>query len=95
MVMPADALREAMSYLKIAEADFQTLEIYRSVKDVQYLLSVIYHNLGMIKERDEVAIRHSQTEEDQKRLELTTFDPLYQEVFEVVAEVGAALASRK
>lgn len=79
----------------MAEADFKFLEIYRSVKDVQYLLSIIYHNLGMIKERDEAAIRHSQTEEHQKRLELTTFDPLYQEVFEVVAEVGAALASRK
>jgi anaphase-promoting complex subunit 5 len=79
----------------MAEVDFKSLEIYRSVKDVQYLLSVIYHNLGMMRERDEVASRHSQTEEQQKRLESITFDPLYQNVFEVVAKVGAALASRK
>jgi anaphase-promoting complex subunit 5 len=64
-------------------------------KDVQYLLSVIYHNLGMMTERDEVASRHSQMEEHQKRLEGITFDPLYQNVFELVAKVGAALASRK
>jgi anaphase-promoting complex subunit 5 len=79
----------------MAEANFQSLEIYRSVKDVQYLLSVIYHNLGMIRERDEVACRHSQTEEHQKKLELLTFDPLYQDIFELMAKVGAALASRK
>lgn len=79
----------------MAEADFQSLEIYRSVQDVQYLLSVVYHNLGMLQERDEVASRHSQTEEHQKRLEFVTFDPIYQDVFELVAKVGSALASRK
>jgi anaphase-promoting complex subunit 5 len=94
MIIPADALQEAITYLQMAEADFKSLEIYRSVKDVQYLLSVVYHNLGMVRERDEVASRHSQLEEHQKRLEVITFDPLYQDVFEVVAKVGAALASR-
>ena len=79
----------------MAEADFKSLEIYRSVKDVQYLLSVVYHNLGMVRERDEVANRHSQTEEYQKGLERITFDPLYHDIFELVAVVGATLASRK
>lgn len=94
MYISADALQGAIPYLQMAEADFKSLEIYRSVKDVQYLLSVVYHNLGMTRERDEVASRHSQTEEHQNKLEGITFDPLYQGVFELVAKVGAALAAR-
>jgi len=79
----------------MAGADFQTIEIYRSAKDVQYLLSVVYHNLGMTRERDDSANRHSQMEEYQRKLESTTFDETYRAVFQLVAKVGAALASRR
>lgn len=78
----------------MAEADFQTLEIIRSEKDVQYLLSVVYHNLGVVQERDDFARKHSQTEEHHEELQLITFDPNYQGIFELIAKVGAALALR-
>ena len=78
----------------MAEADFQTLEIIQSEKDVQYLLSVVYHNLGMVQERDDLARKHSQTEKRHEELQLITFDPNYQDIFELIAKVGAALASR-
>jgi len=78
----------------MAETDFQTLEIIQSEKDVQYLLSVVYHNLGMVQERDDLARKHSQTEKCLEELQLITFDPNYQDIFELIAKVGAALASR-
>ena len=93
-VLAAQALQEALPYLHMAEADFRTIEVYRSAQDVQYLLSVVYHNLGMTKERDDAANRHSQTEEYRRKLESITFDETYQAVFQLVAKVGAALASR-
>lgn len=62
--------------------------------DVQYLLSVIYHNLGMEYERDEAAKRHFATEEMHRRLNAAMTDPEVAKVLEVVAQVGAALALR-
>ncbi|KAF8188420.1 hypothetical protein BJ912DRAFT_1107716 [Pholiota molesta] len=55
----ADALREALPYLSIAESDFLILEMYQSLKDVQYMLSVVYHNLDMQDERQKAAQRHA------------------------------------
>lgn len=78
----------------MAEVDFQTLEIIRSEKDVQYLLSVVYHNLGMVQERDDFARQHSRTEKRHKELQSITFDPIYQDIFKLIAHVGAALALR-
>lgn len=61
---------------------------------MQYLLSVVYHNLGMINERDDAATRHSRIEEERKRVEVVVIEPLVGEVWELVAAVGAALAAR-
>ncbi|KAF8163271.1 hypothetical protein B0H34DRAFT_694755 [Crassisporium funariophilum] len=90
----ASALHEAVPYISMAESDFQTLEILSSTKDAQYLLSVVYHNLGMEKEGNEAAIRHSETEALQRHLETITVDDEMQNIFELVGTVGAALAAR-
>lgn len=94
VVSIADSLREALQYLIMAESDFKKLEIYRSVKDVQYMLSVVYHNLDMVDERQAAAQRHSETEALQKRLEMTVTDEDTLKIFELIAVVGSALASR-
>jgi anaphase-promoting complex subunit 5 len=62
--------------------------------NVQYLLSVVYHNLGMEKQRDGAAARHMTTDEDRKKLEVVVVDEQVNKIWEVVSQVGAALASR-
>ena len=89
-----DALREALPYLLSAESDFCKLEMYQSAKDVQYLLSVLYHNLDMKDERQNAAQRHSDTELKQHELEMAVLDKEVLRVFELIATVGDALASR-
>ncbi|KIL69717.1 hypothetical protein M378DRAFT_68525 [Amanita muscaria Koide BX008] len=92
---PADsALQEAIRYLLIAEGDFKTLQIYRSLLDVQYLLSVMYHNLGATVKRDECAERHIKTENELRRLETIAADEEVEQIFDTVAIVGATLARR-
>lgn len=90
----AAALLEAVPYLQTAEADFRTLEMYRALKDVQYMLSVVYHNAGMIQQRDDAAVSQLKTGELQEALEGITYDQTYQDILQVVAKVGSALASR-
>jgi anaphase-promoting complex subunit 5 len=58
-----DSIHEASSYLDIAEKDYATLEILRSLADVQFLISFLYHNLNMVEERDAAATRYLKTEE--------------------------------
>ncbi|KAF9532947.1 hypothetical protein CPB83DRAFT_873879 [Crepidotus variabilis] len=81
-----DSLKEAVSWIQMAESDFEALEIWTSVKDAQYLMSIVYHNMGLFPERDDAASRHTQTEKCQKKLEATTFDQSLQDVLEVVAK---------
>ncbi|KAJ7343519.1 hypothetical protein DFH08DRAFT_872936 [Mycena albidolilacea] len=88
----ADALREAVPYLLKSEQDYLALEMHRAVMDVQYFLSVVYHNLGLQAERDEVAKRHFATLEMRKQVEMS--DEGITRVLEVVRMVGATLAHR-
>ena len=90
----ADALQEALPYLQKSESDFKTLELIRSLSDVQYVISVVYHNLGLEKQRDEAAKRHSKTDVHQQKLEAIVVDEEIQEILNVVCMVGAALAGR-
>jgi anaphase-promoting complex subunit 5 len=68
--------------------------MYPSLRDVQYLLSVVYHNLGMKNERQDAATRHAWTEEHLRQLEAIVSDDQILEIFELLTTVGAALASR-
>lgn len=62
--------------------------------NVQYLLSVVYHNLGLEKHRDDAAARHMTTDDARKRLEVVVVDEQARKIWEVVLQVGAALAAR-
>ena len=78
----------------MAEADFRKMEIFRSMQDAQYLLSIIYHNLDMETERNEVAIRCSQTEQLRQTMEKAIADEETREIFDLLASIGAGLAAR-
>jgi anaphase-promoting complex subunit 5 len=90
----ADTLREAVSYLLKAESDYKQLSMFRQLMDVQYLLSVVYHNLGLESERNEAINRHSRTQTESKELEVMVVDDSAREIWEVVSEVGVALSQR-
>ena len=61
---------------------------------MQYLLSVLYHNLGMGAERSQMAERHAKTETELRRLEEIAVDDEVEQILDVVVSVGAALAGR-
>jgi anaphase-promoting complex subunit 5 len=54
----------------------------------------MYHNLGATMERDQAAERHLKTEADLGKLEVITTDEEVEQILDVVADVGAALAGR-
>ncbi len=78
----------------MAEEDYSALEMYRAVQDTQYLLSVVYHNLGMTQERDEAAARCHATEQKVEETSTVSMEDWIGDVWEVVSNVGAALAAR-
>jgi anaphase-promoting complex subunit 5 len=90
----ADGLREAVRYMLIAESDYATLQCLQPLMNVQYLLSVIYHNLDLEKQRDEAAKRHMATNDAKKKIEIIATDDQVKNIWEVVLQVGAALAAR-
>ncbi|TFK76479.1 hypothetical protein BDN72DRAFT_785411 [Pluteus cervinus] len=94
IVAQDEDLNAVLPYLKQAEADFTTLQIYRSLMDVQYFISVVHNTLGMAKERDAAADRYSVTEKKMKALEMVAVDQEVEDILNVVAEIGAALAHR-
>ncbi|EIN07406.1 hypothetical protein PUNSTDRAFT_105115 [Punctularia strigosozonata HHB-11173 SS5] len=87
-------LRQALAYLHHAEEDYRRLELYVSLADVQYFLSVVYHNLDMVQERDAAAKRHEDTVEEQRKLDEIVVDDDVLAVCELIADIGAALAAR-
>ncbi|KAG5643475.1 hypothetical protein DXG03_000863 [Asterophora parasitica] len=84
----ASSVKEALSYLLIAEGDYQALQITSSLLDLQYLLSVVYHNLGMTRERDEAAKRHLETRAQQQKLEASVTDEEMRQILEVIGMDG-------
>ena len=80
--------------MKIAEADFEELQMHSSCADVAYFSSVLYENLGKSDKRDEAAKRHGEIESRRMGLEIEVLDPEVQEIWNVVIMVGTRLASR-
>ena len=93
-MLTEDALRECIPYLDIAEKDYAALEMYRSLQDVQFLLAVVYDNLGMVEDRDKAAERHRDVGKLKEGAERKISEPWIIEVLDIVADVSAALASR-
>jgi anaphase-promoting complex subunit 5 len=89
-----ESIREALPYLDIAEKDYATLEILRSLADVQFFISVLYHNLNMVEERDAAATRHLKTEEAMQEAAVVVAEGWIDQVWELVLDIGAALAKR-
>ncbi|KAH7930808.1 ARM repeat-containing protein [Leucogyrophana mollusca] len=79
-------LREALPYLLRSEADYASLQILGSLMDVQYLLSIVYHNLGMEKEQADAAGRHFETKAARQTMEEVTLDPEVSRIWEIVTE---------
>lgn len=92
---PAEALQESIPYLVTAERDYEMLEMFRQLQDVQYLLSVVYHNLGLTKERDAAAARHLKTDAEREKAATVVLENMVTEVWDLVVDIGAALASRQ
>ncbi|KAG6879514.1 hypothetical protein C0992_001847 [Termitomyces sp. T32_za158] len=90
----ATGLQESLPYLTIAEGDYRKLGITTSLMHVQYLLSVVYHNLGMPQQRDAAAGRHLVTLELQRKEDAVVVEDDTQRILEVVELVGAHLAGR-
>jgi hypothetical protein len=70
------------------------LELIQPLSDVQYLISVFYHNLGLESGRDDAAKRHFETDADLQRREAIVVDDEIRQILDVVGMVGGALAGR-
>ncbi|TDL27540.1 hypothetical protein BD410DRAFT_875728 [Rickenella mellea] len=90
----SEGLRDALPHLNMAESDYRVVHILQAVLDVQYLTSVVYHNLGMEKERDDAALRHRATEEECRVVEAMDVDEQFKDIWRLVSEVGCTLAAR-
>ncbi|KAG9097966.1 hypothetical protein FRC06_006955 [Ceratobasidium sp. 370] len=82
-------LRLALPYLIQAEADYATIDFYTGRLDVLYTLSVVYHNLGMVPERDHAAELHAQVEEERVEALNAGVDEELKGVMDLVAEIAA------
>lgn len=88
------SLREANTYLRVAEADFSALEMYREASDAQYLSSIVLHNLGDKRSRDVAARNNGVTAKKATELEEQSYDEEVARILDTVASVGARLALR-
>ncbi len=78
----------------MAEKDYTNLDMLSALQDVQFLQSVILHNLGMTKERDETATRQQKTELLRSEIEAEVVEDWITEVWDLVADIGCKLAVR-
>ncbi|KAL4248144.1 Anaphase-promoting complex subunit 5 [Abortiporus biennis] len=87
-------VRECLPYLLIAEKDYSGLEIYRSLQDTQFLLSIVYHNLGMSHESEDAASKCHATEAVGKQASGVAIEGWLSDIWEIVSNAGAVLAAR-
>ncbi|KAF8136324.1 hypothetical protein EV363DRAFT_1395442 [Boletus edulis] len=81
-------LREALPHLLMAEADYTTLSMFEATSDVQWLLMVVFHNLGMKVEEEAILERYTNTILTMRSSEECTLDEEAQQVWDVVTDVG-------
>ncbi|KAI0362002.1 hypothetical protein OH77DRAFT_1416202 [Trametes cingulata] len=89
-----EALRESIRYLEEAEHSFSALDMFTAQMDVQFLLSVVHHNLGDAAERDKAAERHESTRVAREAAHACIVEEWIEDVWSLVADVGIAIASR-
>lgn len=78
----------------MAEADYARLSMLEATSDVQWLLMVVFHNLGMKVEAEAVLERHSTSVSTMQSFEECTLDGEAQQVWDLVTDVGLSLAAR-
>lgn len=61
---------------------------------MQFLISVLYHNLNMVEERDAAAARHQKTEEAMQEAAVVIVEGWIDQVWELVLDIGASLAKQ-
>lgn len=87
-------LREALPHLLTAEADYVRLSMFEATSDVQWLLMVVFHNLGMKEEEKAVLERYSASMSAMQSSEESALDGEAQQVWDLVTDVGLSLAGR-
>ncbi|KAG9318449.1 hypothetical protein JVU11DRAFT_540 [Chiua virens] len=87
-------LRDALPHLLMAEADYSQLSMFEATSDVQWLLRVVFHNLGMKADEEAVLERYATSVSAMRTSEECTVDEEAQQVWDVVTDVGLSLAAR-
>jgi anaphase-promoting complex subunit 5 len=87
-------MEAALPWFQKAEEEYHKLNIFGSLADVQYMLAIVFHNLDRITERDAAAARQVETDEQMSRLEQLVIEDSVVQVWQLVTDVGAALAAR-
>lgn len=94
MISIGEGLHEALFYLDQAEKDYRLIEIQPAVQDILYVRAAVYNTLSMVQERNEAAERHVASRQEQKRLEAIEVNEHWDDVWNAVIDISAALASR-
>ena len=93
-LLTESALEEAVPLLESAEAMYADIQMYAAQCDVLFLLAVVHHNLGDTERRDNFALRHETAQARREGAHSEVVEPWIEDVWAIVAEVGAAIASR-
>ncbi|KAH9946187.1 uncharacterized protein BXZ73DRAFT_86363 [Epithele typhae] len=88
------SLEQAVPLLTEAAKTYHKLGMHAAQSDVLFLLAVVLHNAGKTADRDQVATMHADTLAMREDVHLQVVEPWIEDVWAVVTEVGAALASR-
>jgi len=89
-----EALKACLPHLLDAERTFRDISLLKSLEDVRFLLSTVYHNLGMEKERDAMAEQCHHIAEERKKVADMSADRWISDLWEDVSRVGAAIAAK-
>ncbi|THH32115.1 hypothetical protein EUX98_g2062 [Antrodiella citrinella] len=89
-----EALRESLPYLIDAERAFKDISLLKALEDVRFLLSTVYHNLGMEKERDDMAEQCHLIAEERKKVADMAADRWISDLWDDVSRVGAVIAAK-
>lgn len=87
-------LREALPHLVMAEADYARLSMFEASSDVQWLLMVVFHNLGMKADEEAVFERYSNSVSTMRGFEECALDGEVQQIWDLVTDVGLSLVAR-
>jgi len=87
-------LAEALPHLLAAEADYMRLSMLEAISDVQWLLMVVYHNLGMTAEEEKMYERYEASTTKLRTFEENPVDVEAEQVWRLVSDVGARLVGR-